>query len=85
MTIVAPTVTTGTAAKVGTDKATLRGSITDTGGENCDIRGFDYGLTTDYGSEIALGGSFEAGSFSQIVSGLEAGATYHFRAKAHNS
>ncbi len=80
-----PAVTTEAATSVGTDSATLNGTITDTGGENCDIRGFDYGLTTDYGSEVTESGSFETGSFSQVLSGLSPETTYYYRAKAHNS
>jgi len=65
--------------------ATLHGSITNTGGENADQRGFDWGLTTSYGNLWTESGSFGTGAFSHAISGLQPGTTYHFRAKAHNS
>ena len=67
--------------------ATLNGNITDTGGENCDERGFDW--DTDSGAPYANswteGGSFGTGAFSHQVTGLPEGETIYFRAKAHNS
>jgi len=81
----APTVTTQAASGIGTDQATLNGTITDIGDENCDIRGFDYGETVSYGSEAVSSGDFGTGAFNELISSLSPGATYHFRAKAHNS
>lgn len=80
-----PTVTTQTASSVGENGATLNGNITDTGGENYDERGFDWGLTDSYGSSWTQEGSYGTGAFNHALSGLLPGTTYHFRAKAHNS
>ena len=83
--IESPTVTTTADPAVTTNSATLHGNITDTGGESCDERGFDWGETTGYGSYWTETGSFGTGDFSHLIEGLDADTTYHFRAKAHNS
>jgi len=81
-----PTVSTSNATDITFGQATLNGSITDTGGENCDQRGFDWGYSTgSYGSSWTESGSFGTGSFNHQVTGLTEGATVYFRAKAHNS
>ena len=80
-----PTVTTQAATNVEVTTATLNGTITDEGSASTTVAGFDYGLTTDYGSQITsvwLGGT---GSFALGISGLTGNTTYHFRAKAYNS
>lgn len=86
-TVAAPTVTTASATSVASFSATLNGEITDTGNENADERGFDYGLTASYGSAWTQEGDYGAATFSSVefVTGLNPYATYHFRAKAHNS
>ncbi len=87
-----------TPPKVRTDAATkgyssgnsfyvLHGEITDTGGESCDRRGFDYRKQgeSDW-LEWVESGSFGAGAFSTPnLYGLETGAVYAVKAKAHNS
>jgi hypothetical protein len=45
-----PTVTTNDATGVEETNATLNEYLDDDGGEQCDIAGFDYGLTNGYGS-----------------------------------
>ncbi|MCG2817952.1 MAG: hypothetical protein L6433_02965 [Actinomycetia bacterium] len=83
--VVAPTLETNAATNVTTSGATLNGNITDTGDENCDERGFQYreegGTWTDWDEA----GSFGTGSYSHGISGLTPGATYEFKARAHNS
>ena len=85
LTISGPTVTTQAATNIQATTATLNGTITNEGSASTTVVGFDYGLTTDYGSQITsawLGGT---GSFSQGVSGLTGSTLYHFRAKAYSS
>ena len=77
--------TTKAATNITSDSAALNGNITNTGGKNVDQRGFEWGLNTNYGNSWVESGSFGTGGFSHTISGLKAGTTYHFRAKAHNS
>lgn len=84
---VAPTVATLITSAIGQALATLSGNISDTGIENDEIseRGFNYGLTAGYGSNIIQSSApYGAGSFTGDVSGLACGTTYHFRAYAIN-
>lgn len=86
---VAPTVSTVAASSKEETTATLNGNITAIGGQNADLRGFDWGLTDSYGSSWTEGTSenyqYGTGAFSHGITGLSPGTTYHFRAKAHNS
>ncbi len=85
--IVIPLVNTDTATDITSTTATLNGEITHAGGEDCDERGFNWGLTpsTVTDNDWTESGSFAAGTFSHGITGLVADATYYFRAKAHNS
>jgi|GEM_PF-3059016 len=84
-TIDKPTVTTDSTTSIGETNATLRGSITDDGGELCDGY-FQYGTSDSYGNEGGNEFSIETGdSFSYGLSGLSPGTTYHYRAVAENS
>lgn len=78
-----PTVTVQAASAIGATGATLNGTITvaDSGG-NATVRGFNYGLTTGYGKVASATGSFAAGVFSQALTGLAAGKTYHYQSFA---
>jgi len=81
-----PTVVTNSATNVGTLHATLNGEITDTGGENADERGFEWGTESgSYPNSWTETGSFGVGSFSHEITGLQPKTTYYYRAKAHNS
>ena len=81
-----PTVVTAAASNVATNTATLNGSLNPNGSST--TAQFEYGLTTGYGTTVAVNGSF-TGSSSQAVStsltGLTSGATYHFRLDATNA
>ena len=79
-----PTVSTNPASAVGQTTATLNGTLDDDGGEACDC-GFEYGETTDYGTETPTQSKTTGETFSQEVLGLMSGRVYHFRAKATNS
>ncbi len=79
-TSLAPAVRTGSVQNGGSTTATLTGAV--------DPRGratswyFEYGTSTSYGSRTArrsAGSGTAARSVSEPVSGLIAGATYHFR------
>lgn len=80
-----PTISTSAATLVEETTATLNGNITNIGGENCDQRGFDWGLTDAYGTSWTESASYGTGVFSHAITSLDYGTTYHFRAKAHNS
>jgi 6-phosphogluconolactonase (cycloisomerase 2 family) len=56
-TIVPPTVTTNASTGVEETNATLHGFLQTDGGEDC-TAGFEYGLTTGYGTRITLPGPF---------------------------
>ena len=73
------------ATMLGTRVATLNGTLTDDGGEVCDVR-FQYGTTIAYGTDTAWQPGFVTGNtFSQAISGLTPNTVYHFRAQARNS
>lgn len=82
----APTVATNTASGVTQTEATLNAAINPNGKST--IAYFQYGTTTSYGSATA-NQDIGAGSIStlvqRVVSGLQWGGTYHFRAVARNS
>src|SRR5205814_1505751 len=84
--VLPPAVITGTATGVGTNTATLNGTV-NPNGRSTTVH-FDYGLTTSYGSTAPVAGTFN-GSTAQAVStnltGLSPGTTYHFRVSAGNS
>ncbi len=71
-------------ADVNRDEVVLNGEVTDGGGGGMLSKGFDYGLTVDYGS---YAGASEAhvSPYSVEVPDLPCGKTYHFRATATNS
>jgi hypothetical protein len=79
-----PLVTTNAASNVATFSATLNGSLNPRGSTTTVY--FQYGLTTSYGSNIAMqtrtGNMVQA--ISANISGLNASTTYHFRIVAHN-
>ena len=85
--VVIPTVQTDAATGLTTNSATLNGNITNTGGQNCDQRKFQYKQQgavnwTDAGSET---GSFGTGAFNFNLTGLTPNTAYEFKALAHNS
>ena len=80
-----PTVTTNPATEVGPLTATLKGTLEDDGGEDCDVR-FQYGETSDYGIDtVWQSGKESVIAFEQAITGLDPNTTYHFRAQARNS
>jgi hypothetical protein len=83
--VVAPTITTGVASSIAITSATLGGNITNTGGENNTVRGFQYGLDTGYGSDVHEDGSYGTGAYTLGISSLLPDTEYHFRAYSTNS
>ena len=80
-----PTVVTNAASSIGYTYATLSGNITNTGGEDNDSRGFDWGTSESYGSSWTENGTYGTGTFTHGITGLLYNTVYHFRAKSHNS
>lgn len=77
------TVSTSAASSITTTSATLNGNITGLGSSgNATIEGFQWGLTTAYGNTLSTSGSFATGVYSQSLTALATGTTYHFRAFA---
>jgi hypothetical protein len=81
----APTVTAQAASSIGQTTATLNGTITSTGGASVTTKGFNYGPTVSYGNTASASGSFVIGTYTQSLTGLTCGTTYHYRATATNS
>jgi len=88
--ITPPTVTTDVATvNVQNNQATLKGNVTNTGGQNADLRGFDWGTTSgSYPNSWTEGTSgsyvYATGTFSHTIP-LTPGQIIYYRAKAHNS
>jgi len=82
-TIGIPTATTDPATGAGMVLAALNGTLDDDGGEACDC-GFEWGETVAYGYTTPTQSRTTGQTFSQAISGLTPGTTYHFRALATN-
>ncbi len=80
-----PTVVTEAPTSVGINDMDLEGDITNTGNATITERGFEYGTTMAYGSDVSETGSFGAGDFSLSITGLDCATTYYYRAYATNS
>ncbi|GAI84466.1 unnamed protein product, partial [marine sediment metagenome] len=86
-TLTNPTVTTVKVSNITETSARLYGNITNTGGENCDERGF---ILQDLTSGTVVGpiyttGSYSTGEYYQTKTGLTSGHDYRFAAYADNS
>jgi hypothetical protein len=85
-TVVAPTATASNATAITGTSALAHGEITDTGYENADSRGFEWGFSagnyTDNWTEV---GSFGVGAFTYTVSELPTNTHVFWRAFAINS
>ena len=80
-----PTVTTGSASSITQNGATLGLTISSIGSSTVTAIGFQYGLTTSYGSTVSGSGTYPVGSYTLDVSTLQIATTYHFRAYATNT
>jgi hypothetical protein len=85
----APDVQTGAASNATTSTADVAGTINAFGGQT--TYRFEYGLTTNYGSQVPANGQGVAGSarkprgFIETIKGLQPGTAYHFRLVATNA
>ena len=81
----APTITTTPCSGFTTNSAIINGVIVAIGSAPITQYGFDYGLTTAYGTSVTTTAGITAGStFSKTITGLSPASVYHFRAKAFN-
>jgi hypothetical protein len=83
--VTSPSVSTSSATNVGSNQATLNGYLSSMGGASSCTVYFQYGTTTSYGSTTGTQAKSSAGTFSQSLTGLSPGTTYHYRAVASNS
>ncbi len=81
----APGVSTSAATAIDKTTATLNGAISSEGDDTPTARGFQYGLTTSYGTTVSESGSFSVGAFSSALTTLTCNTTYHFRSYATNT
>ena len=54
------------------------------GVDTATTRGFEYGLTDSYGSDVHTDGSYETGAYVITINNLFPGASYHCRSYATN-
>jgi subtilisin family serine protease len=78
-------VSTGDATSVGTDAATLNGSLDDLGGADSADVYFEWGPSGDLSNTTSTQTLSSTGSFSADISGLSSDTTYDFRAVASAS
>jgi len=78
-----PEVATGPATEIEFTEATINGLLEDDGGLLCDCT-LEWGLTESYGNITPVQGKAAGEYFSQLITGLESGTVYHFRAVASN-
>ena len=84
--LVLPTVATNDHDTVTAWSANMNGQINDTGGDNNDERGFEWGTASGvYTSWWEESGSFTPETFSHSIGGLVPGQIYYYRAKSHNT
>ena len=81
----ASTVTVQAATSVTQTTATLNGNLTATGGVNATVEGFNYGLTTGYGTVASTTGTFGTGAYTQAITGLTCNTLYHYQSFATNT
>jgi len=80
-------VRTDAATNLSSSTATLNGTLTEDSDDTPVTCHFQYGLTTAYelGDTTNQTPIAQGASFSQLVSGLSPGITYHYRAVAHGN
>jgi hypothetical protein len=77
-------VTTQAASGLALTQMTLNGTIISPDGSNAAVRGFDWGTVPGgpYPNSWTENGSFAAGAYSHIITGLTSGQTIYYKAKA---
>lgn len=73
---------TNSATNVSNYQATLNGYVSGANYSENIYVWFQWGTGTGYGNETSHQSLYSSGSFSRNISGLNSGATYHFRAVA---
>jgi hypothetical protein len=82
---IAPIVVTHNATDITGSSATLNGEITDTGHDNADTRGFEWGTSIgNYTWSWNQTGDYGIGAFSHGITSLGSNQTYYYRAFAIN-
>jgi len=85
ITFTPPTLITGVCQGYGKTWGTVIAILVDDGTYTCTQVGFDYGLTTSYGSSWTESGIFVDGTvFLGTLTGLNPACVYHYRAKVYN-
>ena len=83
--ILLPSGNTLDASSIEETVAILHGEVTDDGGEPVEYR-FQYGTTESYGTDTPwVSGKITGESFDQLITDLESGVNYHYRAQIRNS
>ena len=82
---IAPTVSTNGASSVGTSSMILNGNVTADGGATVTSRGFYFGTSSTYTSNLKYTVGSGTGTFSTTRSGLSQNTTYYITAFAINS
>jgi autotransporter-associated beta strand protein len=80
-----PVVTTGASSNVGATSAMVAGVVNPNGTATTGV--FEYGLTTAYGSSVAIqnpGDGIAPVDVSALIEGLQPGVLYHYRLVATN-
>lgn len=75
-----PSVSTGPASIVSPTSEFLLGNLTSTGGMTTVGVGFQYGLTTSYGTSTPLVFVSSLGGYNATITGLACNTLYHYRA-----
>ncbi len=79
-----PTVTTNSSTGIEETNVTLQGYLSSNGGEACTVR-FEYGTTSDYGTNTSNQTKNSGQEYSEEITGLTEGQLYHYRAYANNT
>ncbi len=82
--VVAPTVATNPVSNLGETTVTLNGNLSDLGGASNVIVLFEWGTNASYSNSTDAVVLDNPSSFTADLTGLQAGMTYQFRAKATN-
>ena len=80
-----PTVTVQAPTLVLPTTVTANGNITDTGGLDCTVRGFEYGLTQTATWDVYDEGTYSTGAYTKALTSLTANTIYWIRAFTTNS
>ncbi len=75
-------VTTGSASNITATQATLSGTVDSYSTNDVTVRGFEYGSTTSYGTNIEETTGSQNDDYTVGVTSLSCGTEYHFRAYA---